>query len=97
MLPRKNLLDLNNTTRRLLTQLPGVSKDIAYRIVNYRKLHGGFSDWSDVESATGLSPAKMAILRTRALLGPRPGPARYERRVISRWRGKPDDELHEHG
>jgi hypothetical protein len=97
MLPKQNVLDLNNADRKLLTQLPGVSKDVAYRIVNYRRQHGGFRDWSDVERAIGFSSAKMAALKARATLGPRPAPVSHERQVISRWRGKPDDELHAHG
>jgi hypothetical protein len=97
MLSKNSSLDLNNASRKLLTQLPGVSKDVAYRIVNYRNRHGGFSDWADVATAIGFSRAEMAVLKTRALLGPRPAPVTHERQVISRWRGKPDDELHGHG
>ncbi len=97
MAAKKKLLDLNNTDRKLLTQLPGVSKNIAYRIINYRKWHGGFRNWSAVGEATGLSPSKVEALRLRALLGTRPVPLSHERRIISRWRGKPHDELHAHG
>jgi len=91
------LLDLNNAGRKLLTQLPGISKDVAYRIVNYRNQHGGFSTWSDVANAIDFSRGKMAPLRKRAFLGPRPAPVTHERQVISRWKGKAEDELHEHG
>ena len=91
------LFDLNSASRKLLTQLPGVTKDIAYKIVNYRNQHGGFSDWSDVQNATGFSSARMTILKNRAFLGPRPAPLVHERQTISRWKGKDDDELHTHG
>jgi DNA uptake protein ComE-like DNA-binding protein len=91
------LLDLNGDSRKLLTQLPGVTKDIAYKIVNYRNRHGGFGSWSDVETAIGFSQARMRSLKNRAFLGPRPVPVTYERQIVSRWRGKPDDELHAHG
>jgi Helix-hairpin-helix motif len=94
MATETSLLDLNNVNRKLMTQLPGVSKDIAYRIINFRKRHGGFRNWSDVETATGFSPRKMEVLKTRATLGPRPAPVDHERQIISRWRGKPDDALH---
>ena len=90
-------LDLNNAERRLLTQLPGVTKDVAYKIVNYRKMHGGFSAWSDVENATAFSADRMAALKERAFLGPRPDPVTHDRQTISRWKGKPDDEQHSHG
>ena len=95
-MPANGLMDLNGADRKLLTQLPGVTKDVAYKIVNYRKQHGGFSDWSDVENAIGFSTARMAILKSRAFLGPRPASVTHERRTISRWKGKPDDELHSH-
>src|SRR5215469_4611164 len=91
------LLDLNNSERKLLTQLPGVTKNVAYKIVSYRKHHGGFSDWSDVEKATVFSNERMAVLKERAFLGPRPDPVTHDRQTISRWKGKPDDELHSHG
>lgn len=63
MSANNGLVDLNSTSRKLLTQLPGVTKDIAYKIVNYRSQHGGFSDWSDVQTAIGFPPAKMAASR----------------------------------
>jgi hypothetical protein len=97
MIPNNDLMDLNNASRKLLTQLPGISKDLAYRIVNYRKQHGGFSEWSDVESLLELPHATMAALKKRAFLGPRLAPVARERQVLSRWRGKAEDELHEHG
>ena len=97
-MPSSNaLLDLNSTNRKLLTQLPGVTKDVSYKIVNYRKQHGGFSAWTDVEMAISFSRAKMTRLKARAFLGPRPEPVAHERQIISRWKGKADDELHAHG
>jgi len=89
-------MDLNSADRKLLTQLPGVTKDVAYKIVNYRNRHGGFSNWSDVENAIGFSAARMTVLKGRSFLGQRPAPVTHERRTISRWKGKPDDELHSH-
>jgi helix-hairpin-helix protein len=91
------LIDLNSADRKLLTQLPGVSKDVAYHIVNYRKQHGGFRGWPEVATATGFSRTQMAALKSRAALGPRQVPDVHERRVISRWKGKPEDEQHAHG
>lgn len=97
MSPSNELFDLNSASRKLLTQLPGVTKDVAYKIVNYRNQHGGFSDWSDVENATGFSSNRMAVLKKRSFLGPRPLPVTHERQTISRWKGKADDESHAHG
>lgn len=90
------LLDLNSAERKLLTQLPGVTKDVAYKIVNYRNRHGGFSDWPDVKAAIGFSTERMRVLKERAFLGSRQAPVTHDRQIISRWRGKPDDELHSH-
>jgi DNA uptake protein ComE-like DNA-binding protein len=67
-----NLMDLNKTSRKLLTQLPGISKDLAYKVVNYRNQHGGFSEWSDVESVLRLPPAGFLRPKARAC---RPGKA----------------------
>lgn len=90
-------MDLNSADRKLLTQLPGVSKDVAYRIVNYRRQHGGFRGWLEVAKATGFSRTRMAAIKSRAALGPRQAPNVHERKIISRWQGKPDDEQHAHG
>jgi hypothetical protein len=97
MTSKNILLDLNNADRKLLTQLPAVSKDVAYRIVNYRNAHGGFRDWTDVEDALGFTRAEMDTLKQRAFLGPRPAPVTHERQMISRWRSKADDKQHGHG
>jgi Helix-hairpin-helix motif len=94
----QNLLDLNRADRKLLTQLPGVAKDLAYKIVNFRQQHGGFADWSEVQTVTGFSKAEMDTLKQHTVVGPRTQPVTHERQVISRWRGKSKhDHEHLHG
>jgi DNA uptake protein ComE-like DNA-binding protein len=54
-----SLLELNNADRTLLTQLPGVTNNLAYRIVNYSNQHGGFRDWSAVQTTIAFSKAQI--------------------------------------
>ena len=95
-----NQIDLNHDGVKLLTQLPGVAKNVAYDIVNYRTLHGGFARWEDLQRITSLSrdTKKLKAIKARAFLGPRPATKDVTRRVLSHRLGKSkDDELHNHG
>lgn len=93
-----NQIDLNHDGVKLLTQLPGVAKNVAYDIVNYRTLHGGFADWEDLEKVRSFPRGRLKAIKTRAFLGPRPATKDVTRRVLTHRLGKPkDDELHNHG
>lgn len=95
-----NRIDLNNAGVRLLTQLPGVAKNVAYSIVSYRTLHGGFSDWEDLKKIRPLAQDQETLdaIKTRAFLGPRPATTDVTRRVLSHRLGKSKhDGLHSHG
>jgi hypothetical protein len=94
-----NRIDLNNARVTLLTQLPGVAKNVAYDIVNYRTLHGGFAKWEDLQKITPFSTDKKKLdaLKARAFLGPRPAIKSVTRRVLSHRLGKSKhDGLHNH-
>ena len=94
----ENKIDLNSADVATLTQLPGVAKNVAYEIDNYRRHHGGFAAWEDLQKVKGLSREALPELQSRAFLGPRQPPVQFERKVISRWRGKSKhDGLHSHG
>lgn len=96
----KNQIDLNSAGVALLTQLPGVAKNAAYDIVNYRTLHGGFARWEDLQKITSLSKGtkKLEAIKARAFLGPRPATTEVTRRVLTHRLGKSkDDEFHNHG
>ena len=94
----ENRIDLNSASVATLTQLPGVAKNVAYAIVNYRCRHGGFAGWEDLKKLRSLPGNKLAELQARAFLGKRRLAAGVERKVISRWRGKSKhDGLHCHG
>ncbi len=95
-----NRIDLNNAGVSLLTQLPGVAKNVAYAIVNYRTLHGGFADWDDLAKITAWPKGKKQLqaLKARAFLGPRPPTKDIPRRVLSHRLGRSKhDGIHGHG
>ena len=95
-----NKIDLNSAAVTLLTQLPGVAKNVAYEIVNYREHHGGFSGWEDLQKIPSLSKSKEVLqsLQNRAFLGPRPEPeVNSPRATLNRRRGKSKDEIQNHG
>ena len=97
---QKNKIDLNSADVSLLTQLPGVAKNVAYDIVNYREQHGGFSAWDDLQNIRSLPQDKHAMeaLQDAAFLGPRPATKPdNSRRVLTRRLGKSKDELHNRG
>jgi len=64
-----NTIDLNTAGVKELTQLPGVSKDIAYNIVNHRNRHGYFTAWEELLEVKGFPEKKLAWLKERAILG----------------------------
>src|SRR5690242_4227246 len=64
-----NTIDLNSANVKELTQLPGVSKDIAYLIVNHRNRHGYFTAWEELLEVKGFPEGKLEWLKRRAILG----------------------------
>jgi hypothetical protein len=67
-------IDLNSASVRELTQLPGVSKDIAYRIVNHRKRHGFFTAWQELLEVKSFPAERLPEIRSRAVLHCPDGP-----------------------
>lgn len=43
-----DLININTANAKRLTQLPGIAKNVAYRIVNHRKRHGYFTHWEEL-------------------------------------------------
>jgi competence ComEA-like helix-hairpin-helix protein len=41
-------ININTATTRELTQLSGIAKNLAYRIVNHRDRHGFFTHWEEL-------------------------------------------------
>src|SRR5207248_3094813 len=41
-------ININNAPTKVLTQLPGIAKNVAYNIANHRKRHGYFTHWEEL-------------------------------------------------
>ncbi len=66
---KDNKLDLNSAESNHLTQLPGVSIDIARKIVNWRKQHGLFTAFEELRRVPGLPEEAIEKIRERAFFG----------------------------
>jgi hypothetical protein len=74
-------IDLNTAPATLLTQLPGVSKDIARKIVNYRERHGWFTAWEELKAVPHFPADRLDEIQEHALLScpeDRPGQTQTE-------------------
>jgi competence ComEA-like helix-hairpin-helix protein len=65
-------LNLNTATPKELTQLPGVAKNVAYRIVNHRKRHGLFTHWEELLEVKDFPPEALDRIKQRATLAAPP-------------------------
>ena len=61
-------IDFNSAGVRLLTQLPGISKTLAYRIVNHRQRHGLLTSWEEVREIKGFPLNRIQQIKERAEL-----------------------------
>jgi len=61
-------ININDATVQQLTQLPGIAKDMAFRIVNHRKRHGLFVHWIELEQVRGFPVKRLDEIRQRAVL-----------------------------
>jgi competence protein ComEA len=64
-------VDLNAASAGELTQLPGIAKDLAHRIISYRKRHAGFKSWEDLQKVHGFPVSRLAEIKQRGVLGER--------------------------
>jgi hypothetical protein len=83
------LVDVNDVPASVLTRLPGVTEDLAGRIVQQRAQAGGFSSAEDLGILLDLSPAEVSQIRDLAVFIPdlpvRPGdPGGYPGRQAGR-------------
>jgi hypothetical protein len=92
----KATINLNTAPAKDLTQLPGVSKNVAYNIVNHRKRHGYFTHWEELLEVKDFREDVLDELKERATLlpieGVRPeefGPRRIKTVQIARVAKKP--------
>lgn len=56
-------LDLNAATAPELDRLPGIGPALATNIIEYRQLHGPFSEVDDLLQVPGIGPAKLEAIR----------------------------------
>jgi Helix-hairpin-helix motif len=62
-------INLNTAGVKLLTQLPGVSKTVAYHIVNHRGRHGLFTNWDELKEVKEFPVESLDDIKARADLG----------------------------
>jgi len=56
-------IDVNTATAKELQMVPGVGKEIAARIVEYRQTHGPFTSLDELKNIKGIGKGKMAKLQ----------------------------------
>ncbi|HZR33043.1 MAG TPA: helix-hairpin-helix domain-containing protein [Terriglobales bacterium] len=61
-------IDINSATVGLLTQLPGIAKNMAYKIVNHRQRHGLFTSWDEMKEIKGFPTERLPEIKSRATL-----------------------------
>lgn len=62
-------IDLNTATAKHLTGLPGISINVAKRIIAYRKRHGGIiHDWDELLNVNGFPGERLEEIKARASL-----------------------------
>ena len=73
-----DLININTAKPKELTQLPGIAKNIAYRIVNHRKRHGLFTHWEELLEVKDFPARALDEIKKRALLAPPVGISKQE-------------------
>lgn len=66
-------ISINTATVKELTQLPGIAKNLAYRIVNYRNRHGYFTHWEELLAVKEFPAGALDQIKLRANISPPAG------------------------
>jgi competence ComEA-like helix-hairpin-helix protein len=61
-------ININTAGTKELTQLPGIAKNMAYRIVSHRSRHGWFSQWEELAEVKEFPIHKLEEIKKRATL-----------------------------
>jgi competence ComEA-like helix-hairpin-helix protein len=61
-------ININTAPAKELTQLPGIAKNLAYRIVAHRSRHGWFSQWEELAEVKEFPLDKLEEIKKRATL-----------------------------
>ena len=66
-------MNINTATVKALTQLPGIAKNLAYRIVNHRTRHGYFTHWEELLEVKEFPADALDEIKQRANISPPAG------------------------
>src|SRR5256885_13238286 len=66
-------ININTATAKELTQLPGIAKNLAYRVVNHRNRHGYFTHWEELLEVKQFPARALDRIKQRANISPPPG------------------------
>jgi Helix-hairpin-helix motif len=90
------LLNINTSGPKDLTQLPGIAKNLAYRIVSHRKRHGYFTHWEELLEVKEFPADSLDAIKNRATIDPPEGilkeefgPRRLKASQVARTAKKP--------
>jgi hypothetical protein len=61
-------ININTAGTKELTQLPGLAKNMAYRIIAHRSRHGWFSQWEELAEVKQFPIHKLEEIKKRATL-----------------------------
>jgi hypothetical protein len=89
-LPR---IEINTAGVGDLTQLPGIAKNTAYKIINHRERRGLFTSWEELVEVKDFPKERLAEIKQRAALTPPaeagPKARRPTQAYLERLRKKP--------
>ncbi|MBO0911487.1 MAG: helix-hairpin-helix domain-containing protein [Acidobacteria bacterium] len=90
------LININTAGTKQLTQLPGIAKNLAYRIVSHRKRHGYFTHWEEILGVKEFPAGSLDQIKSRATIDPPRGilkeefgPRRLRARHLAKAAKKP--------
>jgi competence ComEA-like helix-hairpin-helix protein len=66
-------ININTANVKELTQLPGIAKNLAYRIVNHRNRHGYFTHWEELLEVKEFPTGALDQIKQRANISPPEG------------------------
>ena len=67
--PKSGLININTATQEELETLPGIGEELAGRIIEHRKLIGGFREKSDICNVMGIGEKKYEAIKTLITVG----------------------------
>jgi hypothetical protein len=71
-------LNINTASAKHLTQLPGIAKNMAYRVVNHRNRHGYFTHWQELLEVKEFPEDALDGIKERATIDPPQGVLKEE-------------------